>query len=433
MNFRRDPFGVRPFYYAQTTQGLVHSESLEEVLAHPGVRVDELDDQAVADYLTVGVCLDAAATIFKHVRRLPPGHELTVREGEVTIRRYWSLPAPRPRKSAPAELEAALRDAIREHLTARSAVIFMSGGLDSTTLAALAREAAPDVQLLAQTSVYRSRIADVEEAFAVEAARSIGIPIRIFPLDDYPPLQALDEHVWTPDPGALLSFPMTRAVHAAALEHAPIALHGHPADAVLSAELTPYLRSLGFFERIAALIRYTVTRRRPPFFFFRDLLGWPRREHEPELLPDWLRVRPHPRSTGHPLESPIWPSYFEWAHPAMTRMPLEVVYPWLDERVVEAALAMPPIPWLADKYVVRRMLRGRISDMVRLRRKTFVTGDPWRVALPAGRSLEIEAASAYIDPERFRAALRGASALSNMTLRAVAFEYWLRRIGGTRA
>lgn len=428
MELRRDPFGVEPLYYARVPGGIVHAKSLDEVIAHPDVRATELDDQAVADYLTVGVCLDAEATIFANVRRVPPGHELLVHDGEVTIRRYYTLPTPKPERNAAARLEEALRAAIRERLTASSAVVFMSGGLDSTTLAALAREVVPDIELHAQTSVYRSRIPDVEESFAVEAARSIGIPIRVVALDDYPPLQALDGGAWTADPGALLTAPMTRDLYAIAAEHAPIAMHGHPADAVLAAALTPYLRSLGFFERIGALIRYTLVKRRPPYFFARDVIGWPRREPRLDLVPNWLLVRPHPRIDGHPLESPIWSNYFEWAHPATTRTPLDMVYPWCDVRVIEAALAMPAIPWLVDKHVLRTLLRGRVSETVRRRRKMFLQGDPWRVALPIDRSLEIETASRYIDPDRFRVALRGAGALSNMTLRAVAFEYWLREL-----
>jgi asparagine synthase (glutamine-hydrolysing) len=425
----RDRFGIRPFYYARIDGGVVWSESLEAVLAHPGVDATQLDEAAVADYLIHEVCLDASSTVYAHVRRLPPAHVLRMRGGELAVERYWSFPAPTRSSDAPARLEAALRASIRDCLTAPSAVVFMSGGLDSTTLATLAREVAPEVKLLAATSVYRTRIPDVEERYAIEAARSLGIDIRLFPLDGYDPLQALDDGTWTADPGALLSAPMSRDIHAAAAKHAPVAMHGHPADAVLEPALAPYLRGLGFFERIAALVRYTLVKRRPPYFFFRDLLGWPRRRVLPAPLPNWLRARPRPRGEKtSPLESPIWSNYFEWAHPSVTHAPIELVYPWFDVRVVEAALAMPPIPWLVDKHVLRELLRGRISETIRRRKKTFVSGDPWSVALPLSRPLEIEAAARYVDPGRFVAALRDAPALSNMALRAVALEYWLREL-----
>jgi asparagine synthase (glutamine-hydrolysing) len=354
---RRDPFGVTPLFYARVADGVVHAQSLEQVLAHPDVRFDELDAQAGGEYRDAGIYGDASATVFAHVRRVPPAHELVVRDGRVELRRYWSLPAPRVSADAPMRLEAALRESIREKLTASKAVVFMSGGLDSTTLAALAREVAPDVELLAQTSIYQTRTLSEEEFFARDAAQSIGIPIRVFPLDDYPPLQALDEHWWTADPGALLTAPASREIHLAAARHAPIAMHGHPADAVLQADLVAHLRALPLLERIAAMVRYTIAMHRPPYFFFRDALGKGRR-HAPSVRSAWLLApQREPRQT-HPLESPIWSSYFEWAHPSTTKVGLDVVYPWFDERVIEAALAMPPIPWLVDKYVVRQLLRG---------------------------------------------------------------------------
>lgn len=421
--FERDPFGVQPFYYSRAGRHLVVSESLEAMLSHPEVPLD-LDDRAAVNYVEDGVCADAEATVFAHIRRIAPGHRLHWQRGELTIHRYWSVPEPGPpRRDAPARLEEALREAIRERLTAPSAVVFMSGGLDSTTLAALAREVAPEVELLAMTSVYRSRIPSVEERYATEAARSIGIDIRCFPLDDYPALQALEEGIWTADPGALLSAPASRDIHARAARHAPVAMHGHPADAVLAADLKSYLRSLPPLRLFAALVRYTIVKRRPPYFFFRR-----QRERAPAPRPLWLRMRGYEWKVTNALDSPAWSNYFEWAHPAVTGAPIELVYPWLDTRVVDAAMALAPVPWLIDKHVVRELLRGRVSEVIRRRPKTFVPGDPWQAPLPAPRLLEIEAASRYIDPAGFREALRGARALSNMTLRAVALEYWLREL-----
>lgn len=438
----RDRFGVRPFYYARIDRGIVFSDSLEAVIAHPDTNATELDDGAVADYLVGGVYEDAEATIYAHVRRLAPAHVLRwCRGGEVSVSRYWTLRAPdatAPRGDEPALLAAALEEAIRDRLNASAAVVFMSGGLDSSTLAALTREIRPDIRLLAATSVYRSRIADVEERYAVEAARSIGIAIRCFPLDDYPPMHALEAGLWTADPGALLTASMTRDIYASVAEHAPVALHGHPADAVLAVELTPFLRKLRLPKLGSALLRYVAVRRRPPWFFFRDLLHL-RRGRMPPAPPEWLRMPRRVQASDEgakplairALESPMWSSFFEWAHPLQTRAPIEVAYPWSDPRVIEAVLAMSPIPWRVEKHVVREMLRGRVSETIRARKKTFVQGDPWIVALPDdGRStvdIDIEAASRYIDPERFRESCRASGALADATLRAVAFEYWLRK------
>jgi asparagine synthase (glutamine-hydrolysing) len=315
----------------------------------------------------------------------------------------------------------------------------MSGGLDSTALAAVAREVRPNTELLAATSVYRARIPDVEEAFAVEAARSIGIPIRFFPLDDYAPLDSLAKGLWTADPCALLTLSMTRDVYALAAEHAAIAMHGHPADAVLAADLSAYLQDLARRRRWAALasalIRYTMVKRRPPYFFLRHLLGKARLIPRP-VPPAWLRspVRQRDASSEslavRALTSPAWSSYFEWAHPLQTGAAIEVTYPWCDARVIDAALSMRPIPWLVDKHVLREVLRSRVSEPIRRRVKTFLRGNPWRVALDSDPPPELEAASAYVDPVLFRQECRATGALDDAALRAVAFDYWLRELPG---
>lgn len=421
----RDRFGARPFYYARTPRALVFSDSLETVLAHPDVPLD-LDERSVAGYLDSGVIEDAQATIYANVRRLPPAHTMRCdRNGRIALERYWTPPAraPKPRRDAVEHLQAALRQAIADRIAGPAAVVFMSGGLDSTLLAALTREVRPETRLLAGTSVYRTRIADVEEPFADEAAQSIGIPIRKFVLDDYPPLQALDADVWTAEPGPLLTAPMTREIYRAAAEHAPVALHGHPADAVLSVDLTAWLRALPPAKRVVELLRYTIARRRPPYFFFR-----PRRAAARRPPPSWLLARSEPQHVDDPLASAIWSSYLEWADPQFTRAPIELVYPWCDARVIEAARELEPVPWLVDKQVVREMLRGRVSERVRLRKKTFLAGDPWRGDLPDDRVPGIEAASRFIDPGRFRESCRAAGFLSDQTLRAVAFESWLRKL-----
>jgi len=431
----RDRFGVRPFFYCRTPRELIFSDSLEAVIAHPAVRFEELEDGVVADFLESGVTLDAAATIYAQVRRLPPAHVLRCSDdGAMVIERYWTLPTRGPTRgpgrrpvrleNSVEHLEAALKDSIADRVEGSSALVFMSGGIDSTLLASLTRDVRPETKLLAETSVYRSRIADVEEEFAKEAARSIGIPIRIFPLDAYDPLQALDEDIWTVEPGPMLSAAMTRDIYRTAALHAPVAIDGHPADAVMSIDLIAYLRALPIRQRYSELLRYTFLRRRPPYFFFR-----PRGVVSRAVPPDWQRVRREPAAAveEHPLDSPIWSNYFEWAHPLMTRAAVELVYPWCDARVIEAAMELEAIPWLVDKHVAREMLRGRVSERIRLRKKSYLAEDPWKAAL-SDCDLEIAAAARFIDRNNFRSACAGEGFYSDSLLRALVFESWLRKL-----
>lgn len=448
----RDRFGVRPFYYAPLDGGLVFSGALEAILAHPGVPVDRLDDGAVADYLETGVPKDAEATIYAAVRRLAPAATLSYRlEGGPNVRRYWTLRPPAekvPAGDVVPRLRHVLQQAVSDRLTAPAAMVFLSGGLDSSAIAVLAREAAPAVDLIAGTSVYRSRIADVEEAFAAEAARSIGIPHHLFLLDAHTPLESMETGLWTPEPGPLLYAAATRAIYAVAAAHGPVALHGHPADAVLLSDLIPFvqglLRSHAYRNLAVVLARYVAIRRRLPYFFGRALLGKP---HVP--LPDrpcpWLRADFATRLAGRgrreavpagglrpaaieALSSPIWSSYFEWAHPLWTGAPIELVYPWCDERVIDLVLALEPIPWLVDKHVLRELLRGQVSETIRRRRKTVLSGDPWRAEPGMAPSPSIRFAGDYIDGPRLAEACRAAGSLADATLRAVLFDYWLGQL-----
>ncbi|TLY40118.1 MAG: asparagine synthase (glutamine-hydrolyzing), partial [Nitrospirae bacterium] len=103
-----------------------------------------VDAQALRQYLTF-LYVPSPRTIFEGIRQLPPGHILTLTRGEVRVRRYWSL-RPDPEavglgaEEAEERLLAHLKEAIRLHLISDVPLgVFLSGGMDSTTLVALMR------------------------------------------------------------------------------------------------------------------------------------------------------------------------------------------------------------------------------------------------------------------------------------------------------
>jgi len=85
----RDHFGVKPFYYTHIDNKFVFSSSLRELRLNPRVS-NTLNEIAVGDYLLFGVNQDLSTTIFKDIQRLPPGHSLTVANGSIMRRRYWT-------------------------------------------------------------------------------------------------------------------------------------------------------------------------------------------------------------------------------------------------------------------------------------------------------------------------------------------------------
>ena len=148
----RDPIGVRPFYYSPAGERFVFASAVEAVLAAPGVS-DALDEAVVAAHLTQDAVTTTTRTFFSAVRKLPPGHILTVEGGGATARvrtaleRYWRPErAPRVRRASDdayaEELLAIYARAVEDRLHGPSPIgVHLSGGLDSSSVAVLAARA----------------------------------------------------------------------------------------------------------------------------------------------------------------------------------------------------------------------------------------------------------------------------------------------------
>src|SRR4029078_2735258 len=117
--------------------------------------------------------------IFKDIQRLPPGHTLTIANNEVKIRRYWtpSLPTEvryRDSQSYVEHFSELLSRAVKDRLRTDRIAISMSGGLDSTSLAAIAPEYASVARFCV---VYDELMPDEERRYSSLAAGHLGIPV----------------------------------------------------------------------------------------------------------------------------------------------------------------------------------------------------------------------------------------------------------------
>ena len=140
----RDHIGARPFYYAETARGFVFASAVEAVLAAPGVD-DRLDESGVAAWLVRRNPLSNTRTFFAMVRKLPPGHALSVAgSAPPRLHRYWRPErAPRVRRASDDAYAEELLDlctrAVRDCLRGPDPVgAHLSGGLDSSTMVVLA-------------------------------------------------------------------------------------------------------------------------------------------------------------------------------------------------------------------------------------------------------------------------------------------------------
>lgn len=147
----RDRFGIKPLFYARARGALAFASELKALLRQPGFSRD-VDPEALRAYLAFN-SVPAPYTIFREARKLPPGHLLTWEpgRGEPRLERY-ARPAPAPvgalRTESEAELAVELRarlaDSVRAHLVADVPVgVLLSGGVDSSALAAFAATESP--------------------------------------------------------------------------------------------------------------------------------------------------------------------------------------------------------------------------------------------------------------------------------------------------
>jgi len=142
----RDRLGIKPLFYAHLPERLLFGSEIKAILAdglHPTTDLD-----ALSHYLSL-LYIPAPHTIYREVRKLEAGHVLVWRDGQITVRRYWDLSqflSSAADRRQPADVEAELlellTDALRRHLISDVPLgVFLSGGLDSSSIVALMRRA----------------------------------------------------------------------------------------------------------------------------------------------------------------------------------------------------------------------------------------------------------------------------------------------------
>lgn len=170
----RDQLGVKPLYYWYRDGLFVAASELRTVVRHPAVRAG-LDAESVVEYLAFGFST-GDRTIVDGVQKLLPAHALTLRAGKLDTLRYWDVLAGPARNGAAPEV--ALRDLLGEAVSAALVSdvpvgMMLSGGLDSSTIAALAARSDTPSELIAYSVGFG--LPSDETAAAARLARDLGI------------------------------------------------------------------------------------------------------------------------------------------------------------------------------------------------------------------------------------------------------------------
>lgn len=184
----RDPVGITPLFYARAGDDLVAATSLADVVSQKGVP-DALSVPALADH----ICHrwpDPAETFYEAARRVPSGHRLLFRRGTTDVRRYWH-PAPPGQPvdwiyNGADRFDEALDQAVERAAGSGRTGIYLSGGLDSVSVAAVAADQAAKGTIaspLALSLVFPSGQAN-EEPVQREVARRLGLEHLLLPFDE---------------------------------------------------------------------------------------------------------------------------------------------------------------------------------------------------------------------------------------------------------
>ena len=139
----RDRLGIKPLYYRLKTDSLLFGSEIKVILAHPEVAAT-FSRSSLPEYLAFGY-LSGEETFYEGIRKLPPGHTILIDEaGEPEIESYWDLEIRVVEQAHPATYyvdgyREQLEQAVQSHLMSDVPLgVFLSGGLDSSTIAALA-------------------------------------------------------------------------------------------------------------------------------------------------------------------------------------------------------------------------------------------------------------------------------------------------------
>ncbi len=405
-----DPLGIKPFHYARVGSLLCFASDAVQVLLHPAVPAD-YDEQEIAAYLASQL-EDPERSFFAAVHKLAPGHRLIADSGTLRVERYWS-PQPREIRYAREEDYAAhfleifqrsVTDRLRD--AGAFAGVAMSGGLDSTSVAALAHRASPGTR--AYTFVFDHLAECDERSYSQAMTEELGLEVE--------PVEA--ERLWSLESQSALSHsPDTPFVgwrtcyqeifRRMAGSGSRVLLMGHGGDDLLRGSSLIYAERLrcGDLRAVREVVRHARSQRDPVLRSLYRHFGRPylpagvdrrlsaalgKREGIPASLiqPGVVLRSPLCDRPGSPRRERLFaslarqrvyddlvgaPSYWRlanWHDRNAAAFGIEVLHPFLDRRLFEYVLAIPGEQLFrlsGTKNLLRRSMAGLLPEKIRLR------------------------------------------------------------------
>jgi asparagine synthase (glutamine-hydrolysing) len=264
----RDPFGIKPLFYAAGPHGVAFGSEKKSLLALAstlGLDDNHLDQRALQHYLQLQY-VPEPETLHTGVRRVESGCSFTLRPGGTpAFQRYFhpvfkAVSTAEPSDHLYREIEEVMRDSVAKHMRADVTVgAFLSGGVDSTAIAALAKEHNPNL-ITFTTGFERAGYSEID--VAAESAAAIGVRHVVRPVKPDEMMDALPLIVWyLDDPVADPALVPLWFIAREARKHVKVVLSGEGADELFGG-YTIYREplSLAPFERVPGALRRALGR-----------------------------------------------------------------------------------------------------------------------------------------------------------------------------
>jgi asparagine synthase (glutamine-hydrolysing) len=199
----RDQIGVKPLYYYWDGTRCIFSSEIKSILEHKVSR--EIDLDAMNLYFRL-LYVPSPRTMFASVKKLPPGHAIVVKDGKMTLTRWWELKEGE-RVSSYQEAVEGVRERVkqsvkRQLVSDRPLGVFLSGGIDSTSVLAMMRECTQGTiktftvgyEATAQAEKYNT-----DARLAAETAKHFGTEHHAFTMSAADAMDHLSDIAWHMD------------------------------------------------------------------------------------------------------------------------------------------------------------------------------------------------------------------------------------------
>lgn len=252
----RDPFGIKPFFYAEE-DGKLYLGSEKKSILH-ALKSTKLDEVSLQNYMTFQF-VPEPDSLTQGVKRLEPGHYFTKKIGEsMQISQYWKAkfqPVAKSEDTFIKEIRDVMYDSVKMHMRSDVPVgSFLSGGIDSSIIAAIAKEYHPAIKTF---SVGFERDGFSEVDVAKETAEKLGVENISYIITPQEYMDELPKIVWhmddpLADPAAIPLYFLSRE----ARKHVTVALSGEGADELFGGyNIYNEPNSLSMFNKMPGVLK----------------------------------------------------------------------------------------------------------------------------------------------------------------------------------